>query len=272
VIANDPDADRLAVGVPAGTASGWRRLSGNEVGSLLGWRAAERLAAERGAASADQVTTQAGTLVNSLVSSPALAAVAASYGLDHAETLTGFKWISRAPGLAYGYEEALGYLVDPAKVRDKDGISAAVDFLALVAELKAAGKTLADHLDEFALRFGAFASSQISLRVSDLAEIPRLMARLRSTPPTAIGDVAVTSIDDFLLPANEGGFGDFGSNDILRIWTADGSRIIVRPSGTEPKLKAYIDASSTDGTASERVDAAAAKVAALDAGMRSLLA
>jgi phosphomannomutase len=98
------------------------------------------------------------------------------------------------------------------------------------------------------------------------------MARLRSTPPTAIGDVAVTSIDDFLLPASEGGFGDFGSNDILRIWTADGSRIIVRPSGTEPKLKAYIDASSTDGTASERVDAAAAKVAALDAGMRSLLA
>jgi phosphomannomutase len=272
VIANDPDADRLAVGVPAGAAGGWRRLSGNEVGSLLGWRAAERLVAERGPASADQVTLQAGTLVNSLVSSPALAAVAASYGLDHAETLTGFKWISRAPGLAYGYEEALGYLVDPAKVRDKDGISAAVDFLALVAELKAAGKTLADHLDEFALRFGAFASSQISLRVSDLAEIPRLMARLRSTPPTAIGDIAVTSIDDFLLPASKGGFGDFGSNDILRIWTADGSRIIVRPSGTEPKLKAYIDASSTDGTASERVDAAAAKVAALDAGMRSLLA
>jgi phosphomannomutase len=255
VIANDPDADRLAVGVP--TADGWRRLSGNEVGWLLGWRAADRLT----------VTDKDGTLANSLVSSPALAAVASAYHLEHAETLTGFKWISRVPDLAFGYEEALGYLVDPDKIRDKDGISAAVELLALVSELKAAGKTLADHADDFAAKFGAYASSQISVRVSDLAEIPKLMHGMRSNPPTQIGSVAITSIDDF---AN--GFAQFPPNDILRMWTEDGSRVIVRPSGTEPKLKVYIDASSIDGTARERQNAAAAKVAALDAGMRALLA
>jgi phosphomannomutase len=255
VIANDPDADRLAVGIP--TPDGWRRLSGNEVGWLLGWRAADRLA----------VTDKDGTLANSLVSSPALAAVARAYHLEHIETLTGFKWISRVPGLAFGYEEALGYLVDPDKIRDKDGISAAVELLAMVSELQAAGKTLADHADDFAAKFGAYASSQISLRVSDLAEIPRLMQRMREQPPAHIGTVAVTSIDDFA-----DGFAQFPANDILRIWTEEGSRVIVRPSGTEPKLKVYIDASSNDGTARERQAAAEAKVAALDAGMRALLA
>ena len=260
VIANDPDADRLAIGIP--TADGWQRLSGNEVGWLLGWRVAERLAV-----ASDAVTDKAGTLANSLVSSPALAAVARFYHLEHTETLTGFKWISRAPGLAYGYEEALGYLVDPHIIRDKDGISAAVEVLSLVAELKEHGKTLADHADDFAAKFGAFASSQISLRVSDLSDIPRLMKRLRDQPPAHIGDVAVESIDDFIE-----GFGAFAPNDILRIWTSDGSRVIVRPSGTEPKLKVYIDASSQDGDARERQAAAAAKVAVLDSGMRELLA
>jgi phosphomannomutase len=260
VIANDPDADRLAIGIP--TEEGWRRLSGNEVGWLLGWRVADRLAV-----APDAVTDRAGTLVNSLVSSPALAAVARFYHLEHTETLTGFKWISRAPGLAYGYEEALGYLVDPHIIRDKDGISAAVEILSLVAELKERGKTLADHADDFAARFGAFASSQISLRVSDLSEIPRLMRRLRDQPPAHVGGVAVESIDDFIE-----GFGAFPPNDILRIWTADGSRVIVRPSGTEPKLKVYIDASSEAGDARERQLTAAAKVAVLDSGMRQLLA
>jgi phosphomannomutase len=260
VIANDPDADRLAIGIP--TANGWQRLSGNEVGWLLGWRVAERLAE-----ASDAVTDQAGTLVNSLVSSPALATVARYYHLEHTETLTGFKWISRAPGLAYGYEEALGYLVDPHIIRDKDGISAAVEVLSLVAELKEHDKTLADHADDFAAKFGAFASSQISLRVSDLSDIPRLMKRLRDRPPAHIGEVAVESIDDFIE-----GFGAFPPNDILRIWTKEGSRVIVRPSGTEPKLKVYIDASSEDGDARERQAAAAAKVAVLDSGMRELLA
>src|SRR5690606_33928785 len=187
-------------------------------------------------------------------------------GLHHVDTLTGFKWISRAEGLAYGYEEALGYLVDPTKVRDKDGISAALDFLGLVAELKASGRTLDDHLLAFAERFGAYASSQISIRVTDLAEIDRVMGRLRENPPASVGSVSVAQVDDF-----EPGFGPFPASNILRIWLEGGSRVIVRPSGTEPKLKVYIDASSSDGTGAERIAAASALVAELDAGMRALV-
>ena len=256
VIANDPDADRLAIAVPDADG-GWRRLSGNDVGSLLGWRAAERLAQ----------TDTGGTLASSLVSSPALAAIAAEYRLDYVETLTGFKWISRAGGLAYGYEEALGYLVDPQKVRDKDGISAAVDFLSLVSELAERGQTIADHELAFAERFGAFASSQISLRVDDLSDIGRLMARLRDQPPSTIGSLRVDHVDDF-----SGGFGAFPPGDILRYVLDGGARVIVRPSGTEPKLKVYIDASSTDGTPGERRAAADSVVAELDAALRALLA
>jgi phosphomannomutase len=143
IIANDPDADRLAIAIPdAGEAAGYRRLTGNEVGALLGWRAAE-LAVR----SASGDAAPEGTLACSIVSAPALAAIAADYGLDFRDTLTGFKWVSRAPGLIYGYEEALGYLVNPETVRDKDGISAAVAFLDLASELYADGKTVAEHLD-----------------------------------------------------------------------------------------------------------------------------
>ncbi|QEO08660.1 phospho-sugar mutase [Protaetiibacter larvae] len=256
VIANDPDADRVAVGVPDG-AGGWRRLSGNEVGWLLGWRAVRRHAAEN---------TDHGTLACSLVSSPALGVVARKEGLDFAETLTGFKWISRVGDLVYGYEEALGYLVDPDKVRDKDGISAAVAVLALFSELKADGVAFREHEAAFADRYGAFASGQISIRVSELARIPELMARLRAHPPTEVGGIRVERIDDFA-----GGFGAFPPSDILRIWLAGGSRVIVRPSGTEPKLKCYLDTRSDEGTVAERQAAADAALAALDAGMRGLL-
>jgi phosphomannomutase len=257
VIANDPDADRLAVGVPG--PDGWRRLSGNEIGLLLGWRAAAKATAGGGG--------PGGSLACSIVSSPGLKAIADATGLTHVETLTGFKWISRVPNLVFGFEEALGYLVDPDVVRDKDGISAAIDLLSLASELKAAGKTLDDRAGEFAEKFGAFASSQISLRFTDLSEIPRLMKRLRDNPPAKVGDAEVATIDDF-----EHGFGDFGPNDILRIWMTDGSRIVVRPSGTEPKLKVYIDTTSTSGDAASRVADAEARAAALDAGMRALLA
>ena len=257
IIANDPDADRLAVAVPDASApEGWRRLSGNEVGALLGWRIAERL-------------HRAGTrakLAASIVSSPALARVAESYGLSYSDTLTGFKWVSRVGGLGYGYEEALGYLVDPEKVRDKDGISAAVEFLALVGELAAQGRTVADHQTAFDERFGAFASAQVSLRVTDLARIDAIMGTLRENPPTSIGGVAVAHVDDFIH-----GFGVFPAGDILRFWMRGGARVIVRPSGTEPKVKIYIDASSDEGPAAERRRAAEAQVAALEEGMRSLI-
>lgn len=257
IIANDPDADRLAVAIPdASTPEGWRRLSGNAVGALLGWRAAERLEREGRQAK----------FAASLVSSPALSAVAAAYGISYSDTLTGFKWISRVGGLGYGFEEALGYLVDPEKVRDKDGISAAVDFLALAGELKAGGRTLDDHQRDFDERFGAFASAQVSLRVTDLSRIGAIMAALRDAPPNEIGGVRVTQVDDFI-----GGFGVFPPGDILRFWMIGGSRVIVRPSGTEPKVKVYIDASSTAGSVDERRAAAAAEVAALEAGTRALI-
>lgn len=268
IIANDPDADRLAVAVPD-AAGGWRRLSGNEVGWLLGWRAAARLQAEGESVAAvggDVATCVSGTLAASIVSSPALAEIARQYHLDYADTLTGFKWVSRVPNLAFGYEEALGYLVDPQKVRDKDGISAALEFLSLVAELKAQGRTFREHELDFAARFGAFASGQVSVRVTELAEIQRIMARLRVHPPTRLGTVAVRAIDDFAE-----GFGGFPPSDILRIHLEDGSRVIVRPSGTEPKVKVYLDASSTEGTATERIAAAQAAIDALDAAVRPLL-
>ncbi|MCC6377150.1 MAG: phospho-sugar mutase [Microbacteriaceae bacterium] len=267
IIANDPDADRLAIAIPDG--DGWRRLTGNEVGSLLGWRAAQRLEREAetvAAVGGDSASCVSGTLACSIVSSPALAEIAKQYHLEHEETLTGFKWVSRVECLAFGYEEALGYLVDPQKVRDKDGISAALEFLALVAELKANGQTVADHLTSFAEKFGAFASGQVSIRVSDLSEIPRMMSRLRAEHPSKIGNFDVTQIDDFAT-----GFGDFAPSDILRIHLADGSRIIIRPSGTEPKLKVYLDASSKVGSGSERIDAARATITALDAAVRPLL-
>lgn len=259
VIANDPDADRLAVAIPDPSADGgYRRLSGNEVGALLGWRAAE-LAAERSGGGAF------GTLACSIVSSPALEAVARAYGLDFADTLTGFKWVSRATGLIYGYEEALGYLVNPQTVRDKDGISAAAAFLDLANGLAADGRTIADQLDAFAARFGFFASDQISIRVIDIARIGRIMAALRSAPPSRLGQVEVQRIDDL-----SDGFGALPPSDVLRILLADGSRVMVRPSGTEPKLKIYIDASSDEGSVDQRRATATARVAALAAAMREL--
>ncbi|XCJ83782.1 phospho-sugar mutase [Ruicaihuangia caeni] len=272
IVAHDPDADRLAIAIPlmpgtapegstdvadaADPARGWRRLTGNEVGALLGWRAAERL----------QHLDRPGTLAASLVSSPALAAVARKYRLDYADTLTGFKWVSRVGGLAFGYEEALGYLVDPKKVRDKDGISAAVDFLAMASELKAAGSSVAERLREFDARIGAFASTQVSLRFEKRSELPAIMRSLRERPPAHVGELRVERIDDF-----SGGFGPFPPSDILRVWIEGGSRVIVRPSGTEPKIKVYIDAAGSDGTAEERRATADGIVARLEAGVRQLL-
>jgi phosphomannomutase len=248
ILANDPDADRLAVAIPdAAAPAGWRSLTGNEVGLLLGWRAAR--------------TAASGTLACSLVSSPGLQTIAEHYGLDFAATLTGFKWISRAPGLVYGFEEALGYLVNPGTVRDKDGISAAVAVLGLVSEAREEGRTLADLLAESAATFGHFASGQVALRVDDVAVIGKIMGALRAAPPASVGSIAVERIDD-LLTASAGE----PSGDVLRLWLTDGSRVIVRPSGTEPKLKAYLDVRGDSS------DDAAARLAAVDAGVRLLLA
>lgn len=252
VLANDPDADRLAVAIPDGDAEGgWRRLSGNEVGLLLGWRAA-RVAADAG--------VEGATLACSLVSSPGLQAIAEHYGLGFTATLTGFKWISRAPGIVYGFEEALGYLVNPETVRDKDGISAAVALLGLATEARGRGSDVRGLLDELRDTFGAFASDQISIRVSEVSEIARIMGALRAEPPARIGDSAVARIDDLLT-----GVDGLPPGDVLRIWLDDGSRLIVRPSGTEPKLKMYLDVQAASQKKANK------RLAALAAGARALL-
>lgn len=253
ILANDPDADRLAVAIPdAAAEGGWRRLTGNETGLLLGWRAAQRAAPPGGPGA---------SLACSLVSSPGLQAVAEHYGLAFHATLTGFKWISRAPGLVYGFEEALGYLVNPETVRDKDGISAAVAMLGMIAEAREQGLSLADLIDAFGATFGFFQSGQVSLRVEDVSIIGRIMAALRSAPPAHVGEVAVEGIDD-LAAGSEA----LPPADVLRLRLADGSRVIVRPSGTEPKLKVYLDVRG-DSAAD-----AAARLARLDEGARALIA
>ena len=250
IIANDPDADRLAVAIPDESVDGgWRRLSGNEVGLLLGARAARAAQGRPGA-----------SLACSLVSSPGLGAIAAHHGLDFHETLTGFKWISRAPGMVFGFEEALGYLVNPETVRDKDGISAAIAVLGLAAEAHERGDTLATLLAELGDTYGHFASGQVSVRVDDLSIISKIMLALRTLPPTRIGDTAIQSAEDLLQ-----GSAAQPAGDVLRYRLADGSRVIVRPSGTEPKLKVYIDAQADSAEDARRA------VADLETGVRALL-
>lgn len=222
VIANDPDADRCAVAVPG--PGGWRMLRGDEVGALLG------------AHLLDRGVPEGRVFASSIVSSRMLAAMARAAGVPHEETLTGFKWIGRVPGLAYGYEEALGYCVDPDTVRDKDGVTAALLVAELTATLKAQGRSLVDRLDDLAREHGAHATDAFAVRVSDLSVIEQVMARLRANPPSEVAGTAVARIDDLArgdggLPPTEG----------LRYLLADDSRVIVRPSGTEPKLKVYLE-------------------------------
>ncbi|MFD3456414.1 phospho-sugar mutase [Streptomyces sp. NPDC058691] len=229
IIANDPDADRCAVAVPdRGAEAGWRMLRGDEVGALL----ATHLVHQRAT----------GTFAASIVSSSLLSRIAARAGLDYADTLTGFKWISRVEGLRYGYEEALGYCVDPGGVRDKDGISAALAVAELAAELKAKGRTLSDLLDDIALEYGLHATDQLSVRVADLSVIGDAMTRLRERPPTSLAGLAVTTAEDLTQ-----GTEDLPPTDGLRYHLAgagpvEAARVIVRPSGTEPKLKCYLEA------------------------------
>ena len=224
IIANDPDADRCSAGIP--TADGFRMLSGDEVGWLLGWWTVERM--RRSGA------TMAGTLAQSIVSGTLLKAIALDAGLDYAVTLTGFKWISRVPGLLFGYEEALGYCVDPRHVTDKDGITASLLMMEMAAHLKAEGRGVQDVLDDLARRFGLYETSQVAVRVQDVTLIADAMARLRTAPPRALGGRAVLEVVDL----EEGAYGLPPTDGLL--YALDGARVIIRPSGTEPKLKCYL--------------------------------
>ncbi|MBO1901692.1 phospho-sugar mutase [Leucobacter weissii] len=259
VIANDPDADRLAVAVPdAGAPGGYRRLTGNELGLLLGWRAAERERSRALRTGEDP----AGTLACTIVSSPSLRAVAADYGLDYAETLPGSKWLSRVPGLIFGYEEALGYLTQPAVLRDKDGIAAAAEAAAMARE----SGSLQGLLDEAGERFGHFASSQVVIRFDSEREAERIVERVRLDPPAAFDGVRVTGVRDF----SERGLAPEPAN-VLAYDLENGSRVMLRPSGTEPKLKVYLDVFGDRGTATERRRAAAGALLPLERALRAYL-
>ncbi len=219
-VALDPDADRCAIGIP--TAAGWRMLSGDDTGALL----------------ADHILASAppnSLVANTIVSSQLLATLAPARSARHARTLTGFKWLVRAgDGLVYAYEEAIGHCVDPNTVNDKDGISAAVVLADLVASLRAKDRTVTDVLDDLAVEFGVHAGAQVSARVDDLSQIGSMMERLRADPPTELAGRAV-SVRDLLAET-----GPLRTDAVELV--GDGVRVIVRPSGTEPKIKAYLEA------------------------------
>ena len=251
IVANDPDADRCAVGVRDGEA--YRMLTGDQVGVLLG-----DLWLRRG------VT---GTYAASIVSSDMLGRLAKSHGQAWQQTLTGFKWIGKIDDLAYGYEEALGYCVSPHLTRDKDGVTAILEVLELAAALKAEGRSLLDRLDDLYREHGLHHTGQLSVRVEDLAIIANAMATLRTAPPAALGGLAVTAVDDLEL-----GYNGLPPTDGIRLGLDGNTRIICRPSGTEPKLKCYIEVvvAVEDSIAAAR-DAATAQLQAIQTDLAAAL-
>ncbi|WP_426766449.1 phospho-sugar mutase [Pseudarthrobacter sp. 1G09] len=262
VLANDPDADRAAVAAKDPDTGAWRMLRGDEVGALLG----AHVAARHAAAGVETPEGESpGVFANSIVSSRLLSRIAAAAGFAHEETLTGFKWISRVPGLVYGYEEALGYCVAPDLVKDKDGISAAVLIAELAATAKADGKTIFDTLDELYLQHGLHASDQLSIRVADLGLLDAMMNRLRVSPPESFGSSAVEVSTDLSVGSDQ-----LPPTDGLLYVTRNLTRVIIRPSGTEPKLKCYLEVIHQVGSAAELPDARQAARAALDEVLRDI--
>lgn len=245
VIANDPDADRCAVAAPIGGV--WRMLTGDELGALLGDDAMRR--------------GTAGTYACSIVSSTLLSTMAAANGRPFTSTLTGFKWIGRVPDLAFGYEEAIGYCCDSRAVPDKDGITALLTVLRIAAELKAAGMTISDRLDEIARTYGVHATSQLSVRVADLSIISDAMARLRANPPSSLLGAPVV-VKDLLegsgLPPTDG-----------VEFTGDAVHVVARPSGTEPKLKCYLEARLSPAETAADLAQARDRAAGMLAGLRT---
>jgi phosphomannomutase len=245
VIANDPDADRCAAAIKD-RAGQWRMLRGDELGVIFGeWIAR---------------SAPTGTFGNSIVSSSILRKIAAHYQIDFKEVLTGFKWLAKIEDLAFGYEEAIGYAVDSKTVNDKDGISAALFLAQIATDLDREGKDLNDLLDEVWARHGFHGTEQISIRVSDVSAIATLLHQLRLLPPAELAGRAVESINDLAAPTD-----GLPPTDGLRIWLAGGVRVIIRPSGTEAKLKCYIEVISKDA------QSAAAQITSLRDPLRSFL-
>jgi phosphomannomutase len=233
VIANDPDADRCAAAINDPQV-GWRMLRGDELGIVFGeWIAR---------------SNPSGSFANSIVSSSALRKISGHYGVDFQEVLTGFKWIAKIENLAFGYEEAIGYAVDSDNVNDKDGISAAIFLAQIATDLKRDGLTISDLLNQVWERHGFHGTEQISIRVTDMSAITHLLAGLRSNPPREIAGRVVESIDDLAAPTD-----GLPPTDGLRIWLAGGIRIIVRPSGTEAKMKCYIEVVTATSDESQKL-------------------
>jgi len=268
VIANDPDADRCALAVHDPRLGDWRMLHGDELGALLGAEVARRVTATGAPSSA--------VLASSIVSSRLLGRIAAAAGLEHRQTLTGFKWIARVPGIAFGYEEAIGYCVAPELVRDKDGVSAAVVAAQLASRLKTEGRTLVDALDDLARRHGLYLTDQLSARFTDLAQIGATMARVLGSPPTTLLGSPVVEAVDLTLGTDEERLG-LPPTEGLRLVAEDGTRVIIRPSGTEPKVKSYfevvqpLDPDASDDDVTTARAAARSRLEALKDELRGVL-
>ena len=232
VIANDPDADRCAIAINDGN---WRMLRGDEVGAILGEYLATKLNGKL-------------VFANSIVSSSILGKIAAAHQIEFHETLTGFKYLSKVPGLRFGYEEALGYAVDPKSVNDKDGISAALVLAEIAATRKKAGSSIAEMLDEIWKKYGFHGTRQLSIRTNRIEEIASVMKKLRTNLPDRIGDFTVSKIDDLASPSD-----GLPPTDGIRIWLDGKYRVIVRPSGTEAKLKCYIEVIAADARAAQPI-------------------
>jgi phosphomannomutase len=248
VLVNDPDADRLAVAFKKADGN-YQQLTGDQLGLILGEEMAGRASREG----------RAGSLACSIVSSSALGKVAEHYGLGFEQTLTGFKWVSRVPNLIFGYEEALGYCVDWGQVRDKDGLSAALIVADIASALANQGYTLGDQLEKLMQRYGYFATGQISIRVTDLTVISNLMKKLRTNPPSQLA--GVDAVFEDMNQSSE----SLPATDALRFKLQDGRTVIVRPSGTEPKLKCYLQAVADDEAQSKKL------LAELETAMREIL-
>ena len=225
VIANDPDADRCAAAINDPNL-GWRMLSGDEIGTILGYYIATNF----------PESCQNKAFANSIVSSSALGKIAKLNGIEFHETLTGFKWLAKIPNLRFGYEEAIGYAVDPIHVNDKDGISAALMLRQCAAELKAKGSSMAQYLDEIWQQVGFHATKQISIRVPNIALVEEVLLKMRNSPPSEIGKRVITKFEDLARPD-----GNLPPTNGIKFYLGENIRVIVRPSGTEAKLKCYIE-------------------------------